>query len=75
MFSARYASDPPRNLQNVASDVANPMAKVAPADLILHKAFDFIGADGGTRTRTGLPPRDFKSLASTISPRPRSDTL
>ena len=32
-----------------------------------------IGADGGTRTRTGLPPRDFKSLASTISPRPRSE--
>ena len=29
------------------------------------------GADGGTRTRTGFPPRDFKSLASTISPRPR----
>src|SRR2546421_11981191 len=25
------------------------------------------GADGGTRTRTGLPPRDFKSLASTHS--------
>jgi hypothetical protein len=28
------------------------------------------GADGGTRTRTGFPLRDFKSLASTISPRP-----
>jgi hypothetical protein len=33
-----------------------------------------IGADGGTRTRTGFPPRDFKSLASTISPRPRMRT-
>jgi hypothetical protein len=31
------------------------------------------GADGGTRTRTGFPPRDFKSLASTISPRPRAE--
>jgi hypothetical protein len=30
-----------------------------------------LGADGGTRTLTGLPPRDFKSLASTIPPRPR----
>jgi hypothetical protein len=28
------------------------------------------GADGGTRTHTEFPPRDFKSLASTISPRP-----
>src|SRR5215470_9647223 len=35
---------------------------------------NFIGADGGTRTRTGFPPRDFKSLASTISPRPRMRT-
>ncbi len=26
------------------------------------------GAGGGTRTRTELPPRDFKSRASTISP-------
>src|SRR6516164_5485451 len=33
-----------------------------------------VGADGGTRTRTGFPPRDFKSLASTISPRPRQRT-
>src|SRR5579862_9817891 len=31
------------------------------------------GADAGTRTRTGLLPRDFKSLASTIPPRPRVD--
>src|SRR5262245_55084672 len=30
-----------------------------------------IGADGGTRTLTGNLPRDFKSLASTIPPRPR----
>ena len=33
-----------------------------------------LGADGGTRTRTGFPPRDFKSLASTVSPRPRRRT-
>ncbi len=33
------------------------------------------GADGGTRTLTGLLPRDFKSLASTIPPRPRSFDL
>src|SRR5262245_49007069 len=33
------------------------------------------GADGGTRTLTGLPPRDFKSLASTIPPRPRAAVL
>src|SRR5262249_60511825 len=33
------------------------------------------GADGGTRTRTGFPPRDFKSLASTIPPRPRAEGL
>ena len=26
------------------------------------------GAEGGTRTRTELPPRDFKSLASAIPP-------
>ena len=26
-----------------------------------------IGADGGSRTRTEFPPRDFKSLASTGS--------
>src|SRR5262249_16953496 len=32
----------------------------------------YCGADGGTRTLTGLPPRDFKSLASTIPPRPRA---
>src|SRR6186997_478749 len=31
---------------------------------------DLIGADGGTRTLTGNLPRDFKSLASTIPPRP-----
>src|SRR5262249_53437129 len=30
------------------------------------------GADGGTWTRPGVPPRAFKSLASTVSPRPRS---
>ena len=30
------------------------------------------GADGGTRTLTGLLPTDFKSVASTIPPRPRS---
>jgi hypothetical protein len=35
-----------------------------------YAAVSAIGADGGTRTRTGFPPRDFKSLASTISPRP-----
>lgn len=29
------------------------------------------GAGGGTRTRTGLRPREFKSHASTIPPRPR----
>src|SRR6516162_8425298 len=29
-----------------------------------------IGADGGTRTRTGFPRADFKSAASTVSPRP-----
>src|SRR2546422_2061061 len=34
-------------------------AQILPASLS--------GADGGTRTRTGLPPRDFKSLASTGS--------
>ena len=28
------------------------------------------GADGGTRTRTGFPRADFKSAASTFSPRP-----
>ena len=33
------------------------------------------GADGGTRTLTGFPPRDFKSLASTIPPRPRAGVL
>jgi hypothetical protein len=33
------------------------------------------GADGGTRTLTGLLPRDFKSLASTIPPRPRAVVL
>src|SRR5262249_34942762 len=35
----------------------------------------FAGADGRTRTGTGFPPRDFKSLASTISPRPRAAVL
>src|SRR5690349_17383872 len=39
------------------------------------KALDFIGADGGTRTLTANLPRDFKSLASTIPPRPRSTSL
>src|SRR5690242_5106179 len=33
-----------------------------------------IGADGGTRTLTAILPRDFKSLASTIPPRPRGFT-
>jgi hypothetical protein len=33
------------------------------------------GADGGTRTHTGRTPRDFKSLASTIPPRPRGACL
>ena len=28
----------------------------------------FFGAEGGTRTRTWLPTRDFKSLASAIPP-------
>src|SRR3954471_16759044 len=32
------------------------------------------GADARTRTGTGLLPRDFKSLASTIPPRPRGTT-
>jgi hypothetical protein len=31
-----------------------------------------IGADGGTRTRTPLLITDFKSVASTISPRPHT---
>jgi hypothetical protein len=34
------------------------------------RAMAYGGADAGTRTRTGLLPRDFKSLASTIPPRP-----
>src|SRR5262252_9570804 len=29
-----------------------------------------VGADGGTRTRTRFPGADFKSAASTVSPRP-----
>src|SRR5215510_15812262 len=33
---------------------------------------DIIGADGGTRTLTGLPPQDFKSCVSTVPPRPRA---
>jgi hypothetical protein len=35
------------------------------------QVIDFIGADGGTRTRTRFPGADFKSAASTVSPRPR----
>src|SRR6516164_7917278 len=31
---------------------------------------EVVGADGGTRTRTGFPRADFKSAASTVSPRP-----
>src|SRR5215831_10179075 len=31
---------------------------------------DLTGADGGTRTRTPLREADFKSAASTFSPRP-----
>ena len=41
----------------------------------MQKVLDFIGADGGTRTLTGNHPRDFKSLASTIPPRPRGISL
>ena len=33
------------------------------------------GAGGRTRTGTGLPPTDFKSVASTIPPRPRAAFL
>src|SRR5690349_23592176 len=33
------------------------------------------GAGGRTRTGTGVTPRDFKSLASTIPPRPRDSLL
>src|SRR3954471_22189069 len=32
------------------------------------------GARGGTRTRMGLPPRDFKSLASTDFATPAGET-
>lgn len=51
---------------------------------IIHHALNYmkklcfsgnIGAGGGTRTRTGLRPREFKSHASTIPPRPRRDWL
>ena len=32
----------------------------------------FFGGSGGTRTRTSLRPRDFKSLVSTVPPRSRN---
>ena len=34
-----------------------------------------IGADGGTRTRTPFQITDFKSVASTISPRPHGAAM
>ena len=40
-----------------------------------HKSLDIIGAEGRTRTGTGLPPRDFKSLASTNSATPADLSL
>ena len=36
--------------------------------LILKRRFQMQSAAGGTRTRTGFPPADFKSAASAISP-------
>ena len=32
---------------------------------------DRVGAGGGTRTRTGVIPADFKSAAATVTPLPQ----
>src|SRR6185437_5446002 len=74
-----------RKCSMVASDV-QPESIVAANAVQTHKPIDRrlgmtgilittitakAGADARTRTGTGLLPRDFKSLASTIPPRPR----
>src|SRR5215475_12138647 len=47
------------------------LLKLLHTALISRELTRATGADAGTRTRTAILPRDFKSLASTIPPRPR----
>ena len=48
-------------------------ARAHRAGAVRHRAAKRLraGAGGGTRTRTGIPPQDFKSCMSTIPSRPR----
>ena len=77
---------PVRNLVRGASthsdrQISRPIARWLPygcqsrhrqivADLSNRQLLDVIGTDGGTRTRTPKREADFKSAASTVSPRP-----
>jgi hypothetical protein len=45
------------------------------ADTYYGDLIEFIGAGGGTRTRTTLLSQDFKSCVSTVPPRPRTSRV
>ena len=59
-----------RRLSEIAGANRANFEATLPAKPDMDLAVDIIGADGGTRTRTRFPGADFKSAASTFSPRP-----
>ena len=71
--SAMIAASIARDLARSRRERANATsARESARTQDIVEMLNVIGADGGTRTRTRYPGADFKSAASTFSPRPRA---